>query len=805
MDKFQMKRRPKDPGERVKIQTSFSALPESIDVSKTYWPELRKPVLYEQQGNKSKLAKIFAGREHVLKEGIRPGSEVKESDDIGSMTSKSDIASSVFVEQSDMSVTPLQATSYSSKVKEYSSAEERMCNNSSSAVELEKSYSKNICQFHITSGKPLASAGSLNHTTESERYTSYGNVCGVACKKEKVHSNLLATAEPCKTFCGVSGNRLDSTFKLLQKGENLPQPQLKEEQIISGNIKISSNQLRSNQRKRTLKEEKKQVREEEARKRMLAPKGQRVRLVSQKMLEAMMNSDAESMSFSTYQRAAPAMNEKEFPTMEESRMQRIKLKDEHSCGVQSNDSQRRSPSCEVQLKLKNMGNDSDCINSSSAEGQVTVPTSSLSVRNKKRKDPIQIDLVNLIKTQPAKCNKSQGENGGVLKVNRWVQKKESPNQYCGNQLDASNPERKRGKKKEVPKKKKNSVLKSVILEERAVRQQLQVLRKQGQSVDIQSVSSQEQGDVTVHSNAHAVTNDSSVKQAVGNKNFLCVAETVPFGEVTSCNVKKAESPNSTEILDLTQYLRENLSLMTNVQVETLEQNVSAGPETAQDMIQKTEVGEGNCTLALSGSPSHSCTDVLQRFSIHSRRFREYCDNSLTVPLTSSVKLLIKDIVKFQDRQYHRDPVKAFARRRYVLGFREVMKYLQLKKLKLIIIAPDLEVSKLKGGIYDRVAQLKEQCTAQGVTYLFALSRRELGILTFKNVGISIMGIFRYEGSENNFKNVVESLAGARTHYQQITQQTITVVRTVLLLYSWTTVAICRYRKALFYLGQTSKT
>jgi selenocysteine insertion sequence-binding protein 2 len=61
-------------------------------------------------------------------------------------------------------------------------------------------------------------------------------------------------------------------------------------------------------------------------------------------------------------------------------------------------------------------------------------------------------------------------------------------------------------------------------------------------------------------------------------------------------------------------------------------------------------------------------------------------------------LLIEDIVKFQDRQYHRDPVKAFARRRYVLGFREVMKYLLLKKLKLIIIAPDLEVSKLKGVI-----------------------------------------------------------------------------------------------------------
>ena len=71
---------------------------------------------------------------------------------------------------------------------------------------------------------------------------------------------------------------------------------------------------------------------------------------------------------------------------------------------------------------------------------------------------------------------------------------------------------------------------------------------------------------------------------------------------------------------------------------------------------------------------------------------------MNVALDSTVKLLLKDVVKFQDRLYHRDPVKAFARRRYVVGFREVMKYLHLKKLKLMVIAPDLEVAKQKGVV-----------------------------------------------------------------------------------------------------------
>jgi hypothetical protein len=57
------------------------------------------------------------------------------------------------------------------------------------------------------------------------------------------------------------------------------------------------------------------------------------------------------------------------------------------------------------------------------------------------------------------------------------------------------------------------------------------------------------------------------------------------------------------------------------------------------------------------------------------------------------------------------------------------------------------VFSILGGINDSVAQLKEQSTAQGVTYLFALSRRELGFLTFKKVGVSVIGIFSYEGSE----------------------------------------------------------
>jgi hypothetical protein len=54
---------------------------------------------------------------------------------------------------------------------------------------------------------------------------------------------------------------------------------------------------------------------------------------------------------------------------------------------------------------------------------------------------------------------------------------------------------------------------------------------------------------------------------------------------------------------------------------------------------------------------------------------------------------------------------------------------------------------VSGGIYDIISQLKEESTAQGLPCLFALSRRELGYLTFKKVGVSCIGICSYEGSE----------------------------------------------------------
>ncbi|XP_069671426.1 titin homolog [Periplaneta americana] len=435
-----------------------------------------------------------------------------------------------------------------------------------------------------------------------ERPTESTENCSI--KIVKPDENVAPSESQEKNMCNSEVNVIKPEEKESDTGHNVNKDVSADKSPDCARGAISDQKIKK--KTKAGREERRRAREEETRRRMLAPKGQRVRLVSQQVLDALVQgSESESC---VRVAPAPAMSPWDFPTMEEARRQRPK----------PNEVPRGSGTEET--------------------------------RGKKRRDSIHIDLLNLIKTQPRRPL----EQRGVSHTSSRVQKREIV-RYTGNQLDSSNPERKRGKKKEVPKKKKLTVLKSAILEQRTLRRRLKELR---------------------------------------------------------------------------------------------DNNNNDGDEKADREV-----------LVLSQSMQKS------KPSPHSRRFREYCDNMLTPALNTATKQLLKDVVRFQDRQYQRDPIKAFARRRYVSGLREVRKLLQLHRLKLLVIAPDLEAAE---GIDHAVAELKALAADQGVTHVFALSRRELGCLSFKKVGVSCIGVCSYEGSEVNFAAMTEALMEARTLYQQET-------------------------------------
>lgn len=104
--------------------------------------------------------------------------------------------------------------------------------------------------------------------------------------------------------------------------------------------------------------------------------------------------------------------------------------------------------------------------------------------------------------------------------------------------------------------------------------------------------------------------------------------------------------------------------------------------------------------------------------IHSRRFREYCNQVLDASLDQNIIKLIESVKRKQDKKIKENRLKleqdAFSKMSFglnpyqnppvevkksiVMGLREVTKHAKAGNLKLVVIAPNLEKVKSKGGL-----------------------------------------------------------------------------------------------------------
>ncbi|XP_008047483.1 selenocysteine insertion sequence-binding protein 2 [Carlito syrichta] len=270
-----------------------------------------------------------------------------------------------------------------------------------------------------------------------------------------------------------------------------------------------------------------------------------------------------------------------------------------------------------------------------------------------------------------------------------------------NPLDSSAPLVKRGKQREVPKAKKPTSLKKIILKERQERKQ-QRLHESAASPAFDSADVQE---------GESGGGDQAPLQAAlaGPEE---TDESLPSPPVVA---GESEEPPGAE----------------------LQRGVESWP------------------LA----PSHTTFP-----KIHSRRFRDYCSQMLSKEVDACVADLLRELVRFQDRMYQKDPVKAKTKRRLVLGLREVLKHLKLKKLKCVIISPNCEKIQSKGGLDDTLHTIIDCACEQNIPFVFALNRKALGRSLNKAVPVSVVGIFSYDGAQDQFHRMVELTTAARQAY-----------------------------------------
>ncbi|XP_035750906.1 selenocysteine insertion sequence-binding protein 2 isoform X2 [Egretta garzetta] len=264
-----------------------------------------------------------------------------------------------------------------------------------------------------------------------------------------------------------------------------------------------------------------------------------------------------------------------------------------------------------------------------------------------------------------------------------------------NPLDSSAPLVKKGKQREVPKAKRPTPLKKIILKEREQRKQQRLLEQRA----------------------------------------------VPKDEDNAC--QSAENV---------------------IEDETLVQD-------SQAAVPVMQVAEGfleNTGFNVSTEGSMSSKQLTSNLpKIHSRNFRDYCNQILSKEVDSCVTDLLKELVRFQDRLYQKDPVKAKIKRRLVMGLREVLKHLKLKKLKCVIISPNCEKIQSKGGLDETLHNIIDCACEQNIPIVFALNRKALGRCVNKAVPVSVVGIFSYDGAQDHFHRMVQLTTEARKAYKDM--------------------------------------
>ncbi|XP_074876033.1 selenocysteine insertion sequence-binding protein 2 isoform X6 [Buteo buteo] len=304
-------------------------------------------------------------------------------------------------------------------------------------------------------------------------------------------------------------------------------------------------------------------------------------------------------------------------------------------------------------------------------------------KSKQSSKPVVLSVggaIPLLSKEPATATKSHRLNQGKMPHNP---------------LDSSAPLVKKGKQREVPKAKRPTPLKKIILKEREQRKQQHLLEQTA----------------------------------------------VPKDEDNIC--QSTENITEDEML-----LHDSQAAVPAAQV-------------AEGFLENTGIKDST----ESSTSSKQLTFSLPK--IHSRNFRDYCSQVLSKEVDSCVTDLLKELVRFQDRLYQKDPVKAKIKRRLVMGLREVLKHLKLKKLKCVIISPNCEKIQSKGGLDETLHNIIDCACEQNIPFVFALNRKALGRCVNKAVPVSVVGIFSYDGAQDHFHRMVQLTTEARKAYKDM--------------------------------------
>lgn len=128
-----------------------------------------------------------------------------------------------------------------------------------------------------------------------------------------------------------------------------------------------------------------------------------------------------------------------------------------------------------------------------------------------------------------------------------------------------------------------------------------------------------------------------------------------------------------------------------------------------------------------------------------RPYASKVDDETATPLLVE---MLGELMRLQVRS--KDDKNARARRRLVMGLREVARGIRAHKIKMIAMANNLDDY---GAIDSKLQEILDLAGAEDLPVLFELNKRKLGKALGKSIKVSVVGIHNADGAHEQFKKL----------------------------------------------------
>lgn len=137
------------------------------------------------------------------------------------------------------------------------------------------------------------------------------------------------------------------------------------------------------------------------------------------------------------------------------------------------------------------------------------------------------------------------------------------------------------------------------------------------------------------------------------------------------------------------------------------------------------------------------------------RPRPYVTSNLDDDLDHQVAILLLHLRRLSSRQRTIEPDQS-AKRRIVVGLKEVARCVRQGKVKCVVVAPDIEELAQSGaGVDERVREIVCSCYNQDTPVVFALSRTRIGRALGKSLRMSALAIVDVAGVKDLYEDILE--------------------------------------------------